>query len=550
MNKIISSLYKSITLRALIITLALCFFYTGFLAETHVVRVTNLKIIDSFFRLNHALRPKDNVLKDVVLISIDDESLRKMNAKWPWPRVLTAEMLERLARYKPRVVCVDLLFVGKSRNAEEDIALADVLNNNKNILIPAYFGDDGRYVVPEETIARNAKAFGFVNKPRDIDNVARRMLPTIATERGDIIDYSLAVKTAGEFLGRRVEDIVSSVPATGDGIPYIYFFGDENTFKIIPVWKILKGDVAANSIKDKIVFYGMTSGLLHDAHPTPLGIMPGVILTLNETLTYITGNFFDYKDKSFNFAAIFLFVFIAVIAGLRLPVVPGIILSIVEIMIFFALSSFLFLQNTITDFFGVILLVFMTALFLYGLKYIKVVLENIILKREAITDGLTGLYVYKYFELNLKNEFRKALKEKKNLALVIYDIDHFKKINDTYGHEFGNTVLRIFSKILQNNTRQRNVIARYGGEEFCVLIPGAKMEDVVKYAERIRNRFKETRFLAHAKEAVKITLSAGIATEKDITSRNHMDLIKAADSALYTSKNSGRDRVTVFQVKI
>jgi diguanylate cyclase (GGDEF)-like protein len=224
----------------------------------------------------------------------------------------------------------------------------------------------------------------------------------------------------------------------------------------------------------------------------------------------------------------------------------GIFASIALVAASFSLGLILFLRHIITDVSGALFLTVISTALIHAARSIRIAMDNIILKKEAITDGLTGLYLYRYFELQLKKEFKSALYSRRDLALVIYDIDHFKKINDTYGHEFGNVILKAIAKSLRDLSRKDNIMARYGGEEFCVIIPGMKRDDAIKYAERLRNMVGTLDFKTDKGENVKVTMSAGIAMIQDVSSKDHSDFIKAADSALYRSKNEGRNRISVF----
>jgi diguanylate cyclase (GGDEF)-like protein len=107
-------------------------------------------------------------------------------------------------------------------------------------------------------------------------------------------------------------------------------------------------------------------------------------------------------------------------------------------------------------------------------------------------------------------------------------------------------VLRSIAKRLKNHSRKSNVIARYGGEEFCIIITGMDRDHAVKYSERLRDLVGSLGFKADNGDTVKVTMSAGIAMAADITSEDHSDFVKAADSALYRSKSGGRDRITVY----
>lgn len=159
----------------------------------------------------------------------------------------------------------------------------------------------------------------------------------------------------------------------------------------------------------------------------------------------------------------------------------------------------------------------------------------------AVTDSLTGLYVRRYFMVKLQEELHRADRYNTILTIVMADIDRFKKINDTYGHDVGDKVLETIGKFFQKNIRDVDIIARYGGEEFILMIPEADKEAAYCLAERLREKFSEID-LGHLP---KITISLGIAaypldgTEID-------DLIKKADAAMYAAKQAGRNKVMKY----
>lgn len=539
---------KNKTLRVLVIAIALCVIYTSWLSGLEPVRLANLKIIDTFFSLSSRFSSLPASAQNVALVTVDDESLRNAGIPWPWPRSVMADIIKKISAGKPELLCVDFVFAGQSPDPQEDSGLADALKEAGNVYAAAYFGSDGKYVVPEEQIALSLKDFGFVNKPRDIDNTIRRMRPYFLSTEGDIIDYSLSLKLVGHVSNTLPAKIALSVPVSRDGIAYIKFFGNLDRFDSIPAWKILKNIADISMLKKRIVFFGVTSESFHDTYHTPLGIMPGVVIDLNEFLTYANKSFFRYANHEMNAMILFIFVLIAVYGSLRLPVLSGAALSACEIALCLSLGMFLFIRHVIIDAFGPAIVVLASSMFLQSTRYVILAVENMLLRKEATTDGLTHLYVYRYFELQLGRELKKALAYGKNLSLVIYDIDHFKKINDAYGHEFGNSILKAIGKALLDHSRKNNIIARYGGEEFCIIVPGMKRQDAVKYAERLRNLISHLEFKTDKEETIKITMSAGIVNlegAKNLT--RPTDVIKAADAALYKSKNTGRDRITVFE---
>jgi len=537
---------KNKNLRVLTISIILCSVYALWIAPLNPIQTANLKVIDAFFYLSSKFNPLPKAGQDIVLIAVDDDSLREVGIRWPWPRSVMAQIINEISANGPAVICVDFVFAGKSVDPREDSVLMDSLRGAKNVYAAAFFGSDGKYVVPDEALVSGLKDFGFVNKPRDIDNTIRRMRPYFLSQSGEIIDYSLSLKVAGSMMNSPPVNIGLSVPLSKNGTAYIKFFGSFDKFNSIPAWKVLKGAADLSMLKNKVVFFGVTSESFHDTYHTPLGIMPGMVIDLNEVLTYKTNSFFRYASHEVNAIILFIFVLIAVFGGLRLSILSGIALTACEILILLSLGLLLFLNEIIIDPFGPILLMVASTILLHGTRYVMLIVENIVLRKEAVTDGLTGLYLYRYFELQLKRELKSAFHLHKNLALVIYDIDHFKKINDTYGHEFGNVVLKAIAKSLKDHSRKNNIIARYGGEEFCIIVPGMKRDHAIKYAERLRNMVSFLEFKRDKGETAKLTMSAGIITIEDAHSEDPTDFIKAADSALYKSKNAGRDRITVF----
>ncbi|MBI5750240.1 MAG: diguanylate cyclase [Nitrospinae bacterium] len=163
----------------------------------------------------------------------------------------------------------------------------------------------------------------------------------------------------------------------------------------------------------------------------------------------------------------------------------------------------------------------------------------------SITDGLTKLYNSRYFKEMFEMEFERAKRFKKNLSMIILDIDHFKSINDTYGHLQGDTVLKEVGYILKQSVRKVDFVARYGGEEFAVLAIDTDIDNTCILAEKIRKQIEFHRFKAE-KNPLKVTVSLGVASISGDVS-NYLDLIKRADDSLYKAKEGGRNRVCVFR---
>ncbi len=172
--------------------------------------------------------------------------------------------------------------------------------------------------------------------------------------------------------------------------------------------------------------------------------------------------------------------------------------------------------------------------------------EKARLEKLAITDYLTGVYNIRYFYHRLEEEFSRAERYGYPISCIMLDIDHFKKINDTYGHRVGDKVLREFAQLIRRHTRKSDVFARYGGEEFILLLPQTPLDGAEKEAQRLRSYIKKHPFKGINK---KITSSMGIACWPIHEINTSDDLITLADHALFRAKTKGRDRIVVSSKK-
>ncbi len=166
----------------------------------------------------------------------------------------------------------------------------------------------------------------------------------------------------------------------------------------------------------------------------------------------------------------------------------------------------------------------------------------------ASTDGLTGLINHRTFQEKLQIEIDRARRFGHKVSLLMIDIDHFKKFNDTYGHTNGDEVLKRVACILQDNIRSIDLAARYGGEEFAVVLPQVSLPGAIVVAERIRKKTEEHELVFNGKKE-HVTVSIGVATFPDDAS-DREELIDNADKALYLAKRTGRNRVCAFSEEI
>ncbi len=162
---------------------------------------------------------------------------------------------------------------------------------------------------------------------------------------------------------------------------------------------------------------------------------------------------------------------------------------------------------------------------------------------QAIRDGLTGVFNKRHFLSKFKEEFAYAIRHNEATSLILFDIDHFKKVNDTYGHQAGDMVLKRLAEIIAGNLREEDVLARYGGEEFAIILRNQNEQRAFVAAERLRRAVEKGEFMWEG-QRILVTISLGIATLSQARFQDPADMLREADEFLYESKRGGRNRTT------
>jgi diguanylate cyclase (GGDEF)-like protein len=161
--------------------------------------------------------------------------------------------------------------------------------------------------------------------------------------------------------------------------------------------------------------------------------------------------------------------------------------------------------------------------------------------RLSTVDGLTQVFNRRYFQETLERELSRARRYDRPLALLLFDIDHFKKTNDTFGHRAGDFVLQRMADLVSQRARKVDVVARYGGEEFAVILPEIGIDGADKFAEKVRKLVQDETFIFEGK-TIPCTISIGVA-ELNESCANAEDLIGISDRRLYLAKEAGRNKV-------
>ncbi|HXI13175.1 MAG TPA: GGDEF domain-containing protein [Thermoanaerobaculia bacterium] len=179
----------------------------------------------------------------------------------------------------------------------------------------------------------------------------------------------------------------------------------------------------------------------------------------------------------------------------------------------------------------------------------RLVAKNVALAESSSRDSLTGLYNRFYLLDKIESELNRATRHGCPTSLLMIDIDHFKQVNDSWGHPMGDHVLQTVGQVLRDSCRVYDIPGRLGGEEFCVLLPETRVDNTSVVAERIRQRLELTSLQVDANASIRVTASIGVAGMGDQTDESlwsATSLIDRADKALYAAKRGGRNRVELW----
>jgi diguanylate cyclase (GGDEF)-like protein len=167
-----------------------------------------------------------------------------------------------------------------------------------------------------------------------------------------------------------------------------------------------------------------------------------------------------------------------------------------------------------------------------------------VLRSQSIRDPLTGLFNRRYMEESLERELRRAARNKQGVVVLMIDVDHFKRFNDTFGHQAGDTLLRALGDFLIKRTRGQDIACRFGGEEFVLILTDADVDAAHKRADILRDELSQLTVLHAGNVLGKISISIGISAFPDHAA-TVVELLHVADQALYRAKKEGRDTVVV-----
>lgn len=325
----------------------------------------NWKIYDALTKAKYKFNPPPAAIKDILLVTIDNNTFMNMAFRWPYPRAVFAKVIENLKKSGAKIIGFDFLFLGDS-TVEDDAALKTAIDKESVVLATA-IDENGFIDLFTNTELSNGTSSGFVTKLQDSDGITRKNLTYLVhfqKQNMGFLSWEMQLLNAVKAINLaslKIKD--SSVffkDSTGQSwdIPVekntksflINFTAYTRDFKSISFYKAYNGDFQPSIAKNKIVLLGIVSSAFGDIHLTPLGWIPGITLNANAFLTLYSHNFFKYIPRYINFIVMLIGVVIACLLTIFLKYKTALLLTLAETCLFLVLSCFLLCRGYIWNY--------------------------------------------------------------------------------------------------------------------------------------------------------------------------------------------------------
>lgn len=585
-----SKLFKIANLSLSLVIVGIVFVLVHF----NVLKRIELTTLDLRFKLRGRIPTSDNI----ILVDIDESSISAIG-RWPWSREWYASLITTLTEYKSKTIAFDIFF--SEPTPLTDFFLIEAARVAKNVLLALAFEYSKplspippetqivleKFSIPETAIIGNKNNIPKLGRPvpplvQLYDEVHGAGHVVIDADEDGIIRHApsvincndkyylhFAIISAIDFLeldpskvkivlGRYLDLGKTSnghirIPIDQKGIFLVNWASQWGRgFRHFSYWSVvssyqrqlkgLESYIDLNQLKDKICLIGLTAIGLIDIKPIPLEpAYPVVGLHANIINSIIKNDFIIEVQDPLN---LLIVLFLTIIIGVIVPKFRPIGGAFFTLGI---ISTYCLVAFLVFKFFGFwINIVYPLTASLLSASIITIhsevanAIERSRLYNLAIEDGLTKLFVVRHFKETLSKEMAKASRYNKQLSIIISDIDHFKRVNDTYGHLAGDFILRETANIFRSSCREADIAGRYGGEEFIILLPETNREGAVEFAERLRLLISGLT-LEYNNTKFNITISFGVAEFKNDNTPE--EFIKRADEALYVAKETGRNKV-------
>lgn len=484
----------------------------------------------------------------LLIVAIDDNSLQQLG-QWPWPRGTHARLLDRLTDAGAERVVLDLVLSEPDRqDSTQDAELAAAIRRNGHVVLPVLAAPASgprmaEELLPIPLIAANAAGLGHTDIEVDGDGVARGLYLTagIGAPHWPALGLALA-DTQGPLPGLHDDQptVASPYQWRRDHYVRVRYAGPPERFPQVSYADVLDGDVDPALLRGRLVLVGMTASGVATRLLTPTTRerwMSGSEYQANVASMLLADKVINPLPPAWQSALTGLLVALCCL----LLTLPRAWQSGVLALPLTLLLSFVLLRAGLLWFAPAAALTGMLTVLL-GWTLWRVSAW----RRQANSDALTGLGNRLRFEQTLQAEHDAGRRSGRPLSLVLIDVDHFKRHNDEFGHQAGDTVLRrIAQEIRAHARRPRDMAARFGGDEFALILPDTTPEGAVQVVQDLVARAQGLEIPAGRGATTHITLSAGVFTRVPSPGTEPRHYFEGADAALYQAKAAGRNGYAV-----
>ena len=546
--------------------LVLIFIVYNFLIQPlGFLKVPALSVNDLFFNLSRAGKAVPSRISDIVVVAVDNSSLKEVGQKWPWSRQKFAELISKISAGGPKVIYLDFSFLGKSQDEESDLKLAEAIKKAGNVVLAGYINEDGEYVQPLDIFVSSARAVGLANyRPDAKDSKVRNMRAVFFAKgenasQGSSFDYAVAIKIMVLAKGVPLsslryegEKIVFSpgleVAVAKAGTLPINYLARDADFQSVSAGKIFDTFLDPSLFQDKIVLIGATANIMHDIHPTPLGKMPGIYIIADSLLMLLTGSFIHELPYIYEMTIFLLFSLAIGLLSLRFKAAYS-ALALSGIL-FLSSLAYVFLEagyNFRMDIFSLILLSLASYLAVEAYKYISLIVESEQLKEMAIRDSALDIYTQRYFQLSAQAALKNSSGGRSNFFCLMR-IGEFARLNEKYP-QASFDLIKAAVDMIKEYLGKKIMLARYGESEFSMCLWNVKRDALEKSLLLLIESVSSREFNLGS-EAVRFSLKIAAV---DFPRRNidsYSDLALTCENVLRRNENNKDMSLAVFKPEL
>jgi diguanylate cyclase (GGDEF)-like protein len=512
-------------------------------ANSIFLRRMSIGTQDMLFKIRRSTEGTAKNRNDITIVSIDNESCDRLGLRWPWPRKTFAALVQRLSEEGAGAIALNFSFTGAENEGQEGIeAMAEAMRQAR-VVVGATM-DRQKLIKPDPILLNANVRYGYLEKIIDDDYAIRRSFPFRSPLKGvgagssSIASFPLEVARLTKNFH---EDQIILRP---DGSYDINYLMRQNDFSRVSAWKILQRRALDVPIRGKVVFVGATSELFSDRHATPLGLMPGVMVHANEYIAMTSKRYLQFWPMPLLAGFFWLLSLFLLFLILSRRIWLGLLCAALVIFAVFLISQILLTHDIVIPSFLLLLAPALALITGSVAQFLFLFLENRGLEKKVTLDKMTGLYTYDYLRLRLDDEWKRCQKLALPISIAMTDLDRFKTINDTLGHETGNHMILRTASVLRESARGYDVVARYGGDEFVILLWHANHVEAKAYRDRLRKQYEAMAATLTEPLLQASSISIGIASfdpkENKDNFKNTQELVEAADQDLFRDKQSRR----------